>query len=492
MKKFFIGVFALALSSLAFLSCDDEGKIDNETENGKAARGTFLTVPQQQQTIKETFEGVADAIQFTEFTNALNVVSGIIGREISSKELVSILSSPEILTDSLFQVKISSFMTMMTRDTVILDLAPFYMTADLFITDTVMIDTIQYADENGGRATRIDTTNRSILTLANIKHDVNYLQINVFVDNHEIKLKADFKAGESIVTVKDDKGVKSIILPQSAHLSIIVDGNILAELNGQYQSDFAIYVEDIKGEDDIIKVVEGSKMSVSSNLSVANYLFTGGLKYDEDKGIEGKMDIKYGDNYILSANANLDAVFEGLNIEDTTAVLVWAQNPELLKSISLDASLAGGKVEFKGNVTNPFKDEELATTLRSLMVPGVTISQDKAKQTVGKLNTIISAGFYFEGYKDAQAKFKLIYKEPKAEPDSIGKVSADKDGESPLDAIMELFGKTGAYPVLIAHDEEGNEIEVEFEEYFGKIDFKTFIQTVSGKFMQTFGPIMEK
>lgn len=469
MKRLFFSVFALTLGAFAFMSCDDE-KINNEQENGKAAPGTFLTVPQQQSAIQGALDGVAEAIQFTEFSNALNVVSGVIGRELTIDDLASVLSSPVFQTDSALQAKMMTVISMMSKDTIVMDLAPFYMEANLYITDTVLVDTIP----------------QTILYLDSIiDHDVNYLQLNVFVDEHKISFRADVKAGESIITIKNEKGARSVLLPKSAHLSITLDGKILAELNGQYQSDFVVYYEDVEEGDDIIEI-EGSKISISGNLSIGSYLLAGSAAYDESKGIEANMNLKYADNDLLSANAKLNAVFEDLDITDTTALLVWAQNPELLKSISLNASLAGGKVEFKGNLDNPFKDEELATTLRSLMVPGATISEEKAKQTVEKLNAIIDAGFYFEGYKDAQAKLKLVYKEPKAG------TKGEEDSDSPLDAISELFDKTCAYPVLIAHDEEGNEIEVEFAEYFDSIDVKTFAQTVSNKFMQVFGPLMNQ
>ena len=485
MKRLFFSVFALTLGAFAFMSCDDE-KINNEQENGKAAPGTFLTVPQQQSAIQGALDGVAEAIQFTEFSNALNVVSGVIGRELTIEDLSSVLASPVFQTDSLLQAKLITVISMMSKDTIVMDLAPFYMEANLYITDTVLVDTVSYVDEGGGRGTRIDSIPQTILYLDSIiDHDVNYLQLNVFVDEHEISLRADVKAGESIITVKDEKGARSVLLPKSAHLSITLDGKILAELNGQYQSDFVVYYEDVKGGDDIIEI-EGSKISISGNLSIGSYLLAGSAAYDESKGIEANMNLKYADNDLLSANAKLNAVFEDLDITDTTALLVWAQNPELLKSISLNASLAGGKVEFKGNLDNPFKDEELATTLRSLMVPGATISEEKAKQTVEKLNAIIDAAFYFEGYKDAQAKLKLVYEEPKAG------TKGEEDSDSPLAAISELFDKTCAYPVLIAHDEEGNEIEVEFAEYFDSIDVKTFAQTISNKFMQVFGPLMNQ
>ena len=465
MKRLFFSVFALTLSAFAFMSCDDE-KINNEQENGKAAPGTFLTVPQQQSAIQGALDGVAEAIQFTEFSNALNVVSGVIGRELTIDDLASVLSSPVFQTDSALQAKMMTVISMMSKDTIVMDLAPFYMEANLYITDTVLVDTIP----------------QTILYLDSIiDHDVNYLQLNVFVDEHKISFRADVKAGESIITIKNEKGARSVLLPKSAHLSITLDGKILAELNGQYQSDFVVYYEDVEEGDDIIEI-EGSKISISGNLSIGSYLLAGSAAYDESKGIEANMNLKYADNDLLSANAKLNAVFEDLDITDTTALLVWAQNPELLKSISLNASLAGGKVEFKGNLDNPFKDEELATTLRSLMVPGATISEEKAKQTVEKLNAIIDAGFYFEGYKDAQAKLKIIYREaPEGEK-----------GHSVIDKVGELFDRACAYPVLIAHDEEGNEIEVEFAEYFDSIDVKTFAKTVSNKFMQVFGPLMNQ
>ena len=489
MKRLFFSVFALTLGAFAFMSCDDE-KIDNEGKDGKAPKGSFLTVPQQQQAIQSSLEGIADAVQFTEFANAMDVVTGIMGREIGKEAIYSILSnSPEILEDSLFQAKLSQALMMFYGDTIIADLTPYHMEVDLLIRDTMLIDTVRFVGEGGGSGSYVDTTYQTVFTLCNIKHDVNCFKLNVFVDEHEITFKADVKAGESILTVKDEKGTKNIVFPKSAQLSIALDGKTLATLNGQYQSDLKIYVEDVKDGDDIVKV-EGSKVSVSGDVSLASYSLGGGFTFDEKKGIEGNMTVKYGTTELLAANAKLDAVFEGLDIQDTTAILVWAQNPEMLKSISLNASLAGGQVEFKGTMTSPFKDEELATTLRSLMVPGATISQEKAVQTVEKLNAIIDAGFYFEGYKDAQAKFKLIFKAPEDNAKSKGDVDGDEDGENPLEAIAELFDKTGAYPVLIAHDEEGNEIEVEMKEYFGKIDVTTFTQTITDKFLQAFGPIL--
>ena len=121
MKRLFFSVFALALGSFVFMSCDDDEKIDGKSGDNEK----YMTVAEQQKAIQTSLEGVADAIQFTEFSNAMNVVSGIIGREIGSEELFSILyNSPEILEDSMFQVKMTNAMMMYYGDTIIADLTP--------------------------------------------------------------------------------------------------------------------------------------------------------------------------------------------------------------------------------------------------------------------------------------------------------------------------------------------------------------------------------
>ena len=86
MKKLFLSVFALTLGAFAFISCNDDDKINNDDNDG----GRYLTVPEQQQAITSALDGVAEAIQFTEFSNALGFVQEMMGREINTK--VNILS----------------------------------------------------------------------------------------------------------------------------------------------------------------------------------------------------------------------------------------------------------------------------------------------------------------------------------------------------------------------------------------------------------------
>jgi hypothetical protein len=96
---------------------------------------------------------------------------------------------------------------------------------------------------------------------------------------------------------------------------------------------------------------------------------------------------------------------------------------------------------------------------------------------IDRLNGIINAGIYFEGFKNPQATLRFVF----------GEARESGKGKGVINSIEELFDRTGAYPVLIAHDADGNEVEVSFEEYFGKIDVSNLVSTVKEKFLATFG-----
>lgn len=476
MKRLFISVIALALGAFTFISCNDDEKIKNDDNDG----GRFMTVPEQQQAITTALDGIAEAADFSEFSNAVRFVEEIVGSDIELANLAEALGSPAVLEDSIFQQKMANAVVLFTKDTIAVDLSPLYMSADLFIFDSLLVDTVKYYGEGGGSGTRVDSTLRTFYILDNIRHDVNYLQVNVYIQDHKVSLKVNVRAGESIIAYKNDNGEKTIYLPKTAEVSLALDDKVLAALNADYTSDMSLFYEDVKGGDDIFNF-EGSQFSVSGNLKIVSYTLEGGVKFSKSNGLEANLTAKYSDNALLSVNGKVDAVFDGLDIQDSTAVLVWAQDPEKLKSISLNASLAGGKAEIKGVIENPFKNQELATTLRSLMVPGATISEAKAKETVEQLNGVINAGIYFEGFKQPQARLKFVCREAP---------EGDKKGKSVMDQVGELFDRAGAYPVLIARDADGNEIEVSFEEYFGGIDASKFAKTLSAKFEDAFGDLI--
>jgi hypothetical protein len=501
MKKLFLSVMALTISAFAFMSCEDKEDIDNGKEGGKAKPGTFLTVQQQQSAINGALSGVAEVIDFTDLSQVAGVASEIIGRNIGQNELLAMISDTAVIYDTIFQSKVIYAMTMYASDTIVMDLEPLYMEGDIYVTDAVRYDTIRYYGESGISGMSIDTVPYTILTLKNLKYDVDYLRVNVFVDSHKIVLTAKAKAGESSLEVKNEEKEKdtNVIFPTSAMISLSIDDKPVFELSGEYKSDFSLLVED--GEDDDF-YFNGSKIYVKGSLKLTGYEFDGEANLDIEKGADITLTGKYAGNELISVGAKVNADFRDVDLENDTIMLAWAQNPEKLKSISLNASLGAGKIELKGSLDSPFKDKELAASLRKLMVPDATLTKDESEKVIAKLNEILNVGLYFEGYKDPQAKLKLIYAEPDTEDmagtkgdgmDGYEYETEDEDEDGGFMAsIMELFAKIGAYPVLEVRDDDGNLTTMPVMEYFSKIDVSPIVQGIPEKFNKAFGPYLNK
>jgi hypothetical protein len=480
MKRLFLSAIALTIGAFAFISCEKEDVDKGKGE--KAKPGTFMTVPQQQKAISDAMKGIADAVEFTDFADAIEVAGGIVGRQLSKDDLTTlVVNSPDVFSDSTFLAKMSQAMIMFTGDSIVADLSSLYMSADLYISDSVMIDTV-----------KADTTYQTILKLGNLNYDVDCVQLNIFVDGHKVTLKADAKAGESTFTSITPKKTTEVTLPESIELYVLVDDKSLATVKGEYKSDMKFTVIDGEEEEDSEMSYEGSKINAKGSLKLAGYEVGGSFDLDLTTGVQGSLSAKIQSSEVLSASVRIDANFQDLDVSNDTLILVWAQNPQMLKSISGNASLGGGQVKLVGSLENPFKDEEAAIALRSLMVPGATLTAEKSQKLIEKLNELFKVELFFEGYKDAQAKLKLIYVDPTAKENAGTKGEYDEeDDSSALDAIMELFGRAGAYPVLQVYDEDGSQIEIPVEEYFTKIDLTEAGNIITAKFNAAFGPLMQ-
>ena len=481
MKRLFFSALALALGSVAFISCNDDDKIKNDGQDDK-----YMTVAEQQQAIQASLEGVADAIQFTEFSEALNAVSELMGFEIGKEDLFQILMSPAIQEDSLFQVKMSEAAMMFTGDSVILDLTPYYMSADLNISDTLIIQKTRGYDEGGNVVEYVDSILKPVLVLSNIRHDVDLFQLNVLFKDHKAEFKAKTKAGENAIVNTDEEGTKMVVLPETVEISITLDNKVLASYNGNLKSDMSLFA-DSKDSETTFKV-EGSKASVAGTLKVLSYELGGSFNYDKSKGIDGSFSAKYAGADLLSGKGKLDAVFDGLDLNDTIAVMAWAQDPNQLKAVSGNISLGGGQIEIKGSLDNPFKDKDLAKYMGTLMT-GTILSDEEFEDMVAKFNELFKVGVYFKGYNQPQAVLKVKYTKKADRNDG------DLDDEEDL-SLIDFMGaaimKAGGYMVFVAHDADGNEVEVSPAEYFGGIDPSEFTRIITEKALQVFGPYMSK
>lgn len=482
MKRLFFNVLAIALGTFAFISCNDDDKVKNEGQDEK-----YMTVAEQQQAIQASFEGVADAIDFTEFSQALEAVSGLMGMNFETEDLFQIIMSPAVQEDSIFQVKMSEAAMVFTGDSVILDLTPFYMSFDLNIKDTIIEKKTREYDGSGRETVYVDSVLKPNLEICNIRHDVDCFQINVNYNGHTAVLKATTKASENkIVDDNDEEGVHVVVLPESVEISVSLDGKAMASYKGSLKSDMSIYGE--TRNDKLTMRTEGSKAAVAGSLKVLSYEMAGNFNFDMSKGLDGKFAIKYADRDLMVLNGKVDAVFEGLDLNDTIAALTWAQDPNQLKSVSGSASLGGGQVEVKGSLENPFKDKDLAKYMGTLMT-GTILSDDEFEDMVAKFNKLFNVGVYFKGYDKPQAVLKVKYIKAADRKGAEDEFDADED-LSLIDVMGAAIMRAGGYMVFVAHDENGKEVEVSPEEYFGGIDLSKVQSVIAEKALRVFGPYM--
>lgn len=496
MKKLFFSVLAFTIGAFAFVSCDKDDTIDNDEKS--QLKSGYLTVEEQQNLISSSLSGIAESVDFTEFSSVASVFTGILNKNFTEETLYSILRDSDFTQDSILLGKISNAAVMFKGDSIYLDLTSLYLSADIYAIDTVLYDTVKCFDEVGGTSERIDSVNTVLIDIKNVNHKSDCIDLNLYVDGHKIELKAKAKAARnSILTVVNNRkeGVNELFLPESASVKVLLDGKSVLEMGGEIKSDLNILVEETGSDEEGTHIsYDGSKISVKGNLTVTGYRIDGSFNLDMEKGADLGLKLSIADQEAISVSAKVDAVLADLDITDDTLILKWAQDPEELKSISLNASIGGGKVSLKGRLDSPFKDQELAAGLKELMNPEARLTEEQSEALIAKLNEILSVELYFDGYKNPQAKLQFVYYGASAQgvkgADGYDDFD-DDDDKGALDYIFELFEKTGAYPVIVAHDKDGNEVTVSIIEYVSKIDL-SFVSTLSEKVQNAFGPIIEE
>ena len=469
MKRLLFSVFALALGSFVFMSCDDD-KIGDEGKDGEK----YMTLTEQQQAIQASLEGVANAIEFTELSQAAAVVGEVVGKKWSYMSLMPILSDTTLMKDTAFISKISYAISLINGDFDVfdgmtIDLSPLFMEVDMQVVDSVIYgDTV------------------AAVVINRFKSDVDHLLINVAIDDHDVSLKAKVVQGTTTLNYYNaDRELSShVALPELVEVTLTLDGSVLASVKGDFDSDYTISFTD-NGSDDESFVVDGTRMSASVSVKAVGYDLGGSLNYNETTGFTCNLSAKYGNTELLSIGGKLDAVFKDVDFTDSIAMLVWVQNPEMLKSVSGNASLGGGQIEIKGSLENPFKDEALAKYMRSLMA-GTILTDDQFEDMVAKFNELFKVGVYFKGYEKPQAVMKVKYiKDQKANADK------DDDEESSIiDAVGDLVKEVSSYLVMEVRDEKGKTYEVSVEDYFKGVDINQFKQVIMDKVLKVVGPLM--
>ncbi|MCQ2067702.1 MAG: hypothetical protein MJY68_01185 [Bacteroidaceae bacterium] len=479
MKRLFFYLTALTIGAFTFMSCDDENAIDNGDKGADGEK--FMTVQEQQTAISNALTGVAESIEFTELSSAAEVVAQAVGKEWSFMSLMPIFEDTVLVRDSIFLTKMAYAMQLATGsyesfEDMNIDLQPLYMVADVEIFDTVL-------DRSG------DTI--AAVSIKNVRYDVDYLLLNISFEGHAIIFKARIEQGDSELEYENvERNINATLaLPELIEMTLTLDGKVLADVKGEFKSDYKVVVT---SDEEKSVEIDGSKTWAKGYIKVAGYELNGELNFENTTGATVDLAAKYGTTELLSMKYNMDATMEGVDMTDSAQVLAWAMNPEKLKKMSLQASLYSGKVQLKANLDNPFGNKDLANNLMTL-INGGTLSKEKSQEMVDQINEVFTAGLYFEGYKDPQAKFKIVYADTDKRPSSKGGDFDDDDDDSGImDEIEGLIEMAGAYVVMVVRDDDGKEKEMPVMEYFGKIDVDGIIDILKDKVEKAFGIVIEE
>lgn len=492
MKRLFLSALALTLGVFVFWSCDNEDDIDNG-KGKRAERGTFMTVQQQTDAFYENLNGIVESIDFTGPGMAANQLVNIFNRKYSAVQIIHMLSMDSVLVnDTAFVRKATPLTGIITSlamgaevDSLMLDVSSLYMSMDLELTDTLYYDTLSlfFFDI-------VDTVTTEV-KIKNVNHDCECLQLNVFADGQETTIRLKSKPGKTMLSYqgKDKRSATRYFLPDWADVSVSLKEDTLVSVNATVNSDMKIFYD--ANSVDSFKY-EGNSAYVKANARFSAFDVTATANVDRARGLNIGVNGQYSGADLFSCTAKIDANMEGIDMTDSAQVLAWVQDYEKLKSISLDASLRGGKIMFKLNASNPFGDEELARILRSQMMPGAKLTEEQEAKLVERVNYVVDGGFYFEGFKEPQAKLKFVYREiaDEAKPITDNEKINSVVGPDAIDFISEMFFKGGAYTMLTVHDDEGYEKDIQLEEYFAGINVDALTQALTQKVLEAFGPLM--
>lgn len=188
----------------------------------------------------------------------------------------------------------------------------------------------------------------------------------------------------------------------------------------------------------------------------------------------------------IELSGRVDATFKNFSGAGCEDMVAWATDPEQLRGINFNMSFNDDEVKLLARIENPFKDRELGMEIKSILTSEseVGVSKNRIQKMVDKMNKLLRVEIYFKGYSDPQATIRLAYFDRTLIDNNI-------KGFDLVKWLKKHISKSGAVPVVVVHDEEGNEVYASVHEYFGDIDIEEALNTFIGRLMQEFGPYVE-
>ena len=507
MKKLFFSVLALTIGAFSFIACDEKEELVDDKgreETPKDSTNDVLGIQQQQAIITRTVNGLAQAIDFTNLAEAVNIALYNVGFEYNWDAGIEAAAAQ----DPILARKIEAVKQMMESDEIDFDFESMYFEADIEFDPSIAVDTFYYYNGAGSYDVEYDTTFVLTPVFSNINHMADHFRINVTTisgDVFSLFLKGN-SSDSNIITVvdSDTKQSKSISVPGYVQVALSLNGDNLIAANGEFSTDFEIVVKgtneiekDFEENDTVFTVSElyayGDNLNLRGELLIDRYALTGNVVYAKENGFDIAATAKIAGQEVLSVNAKLDATLTSMiNFADTTyaGLMAWAMDYQSVRGLSVDAVIGGGQIKvFAALNENPVKYQEILNPVISF-VGGSQPDAESVAAMIAKFNEIFTGEIYFKGYDKPQATFRLAYEAPAAPGEELEGGDSDYDG-SVMSMIMKAISNSGLKIVIDTYDAEGKAITVSFQEYFDGIDIKETGAIIAANFQQAFGPLIE-
>jgi hypothetical protein len=465
MKKILFFLVALTLGIFAFVSCDRD---DDSNDRGDIA-GKVLTLKQQQQIFSNSLNGFVQKVDFSDLNEAIAPITSKIGMKF---DLDKFMLSLAISGNRKLYEKVRVISNLFSGDTVCIDFESLYLLADIDVYETVA------HNKEPVLAAKINS----------VSYDNDCFQLNVNMDGHKyvVKIKGNniCDATFEYRSYYEYKN-KFICLPESLELTIQHNGNMIVELNLGLDSDFDILVvEPERGCPEILYT--GSKCNFNGKIRISEFELDGSFSYIETGGLEYFLGCIMSGTDFIELSGRVDATFKNFSGAGCEDMVAWATDPEQLRGINFNMSFNDDEVKLLARIENPFKDRELGMEIKSILTSEseVGVSKNRIQKMVDKMNKLLRVEIYFKGYSDPQATIRLAYFDRALIDNNI-------KGFDLVKWLKKHISKSGAVPVVVVHDEEGNEVYASVHEYFGDIDIEEAVNVFIGRLMQEFGPYVE-
>lgn len=470
MKRLFFGVLTLVMGAFAFVSCNNDDKVNSE--KGKS---DSLSVEQQQDIINASLSGAVQAIDLTNVGQAIQTIyssvvvkAGRINLD-SFQDLIN--NNPTVTQDTALLRKLGNIMALVNADIIKLDISKIYMSLDLYLRDSLSYQSRDEFGVGGQVVTVVDTVHNILMDIRNVNHDCDYLLINFFTPEHNATIKAKTQPGNTFVGVKRESSrAINLILPSGIEAFVSMDGNPLALVKGTLESDFRFNYN--QEETEKFKF-EGNNLSAWANANVLGYELDVNANLNRESGLNCTLYGKYDGKELISVNASIDATLNGLNPNNSDELISWAANPQTLRSVSAQMALNGGAVKANVSITNPFGNsmEMLA------WVQSQDLNETQCKKIAERLNESVKAEMYFGGYSNPQAWIQFVYTGAAVQP-------VDQQPVRGIGmAIERQFAKAGIYPMVVTADST-----LTLKQYFEKVPVGDLSEAIQDKIINAVGP----